>query len=238
MRRDEAEAELLAQRDTDLLRHKHAQDIEIIEGREKAHERTEQFQPRKSVCAFILTTKADSFGAPEDSPDRTHLERGVKYRNIYLTAALSAPRVTEYWHWLRTYSAGIRVVPTLPMRLIIVDGEAVVMALDPDDHARGIVVHHSRSAVLLATELFESYWARGELPPQLRDEAAPAAEISAQESAFFALLVQGATDDQAGRKLGVSLRTVRRMAAKLGEQVGASGRFELGVRAAQWGWVR
>jgi hypothetical protein len=79
---------------------------------------------------------------------------------------LGAPRVTEYWRWIHQYAAEIRVVPTLPMRLIIVDSEAVVMALDPDDHARGIVVHHSRSAVLLATELFESYWARGELPPQ------------------------------------------------------------------------
>jgi hypothetical protein len=39
------------------------------------------------------------------------------------------------------------------------------------------------------------------------------------------------------RRLGVSMRTVRRMAAKLSEQVGASGRFELGVRAAQRGWV-
>jgi hypothetical protein len=76
LRRDEAEAELLARRYTDFLRHKHAQDIEIIEGREKAHKRTEQFQPRKSVDAFILTTKRDSSGAPEDSPDRPHLERG------------------------------------------------------------------------------------------------------------------------------------------------------------------
>lgn len=151
---------------------------------------------------------------------------------------MKVPRFAENWRWMHSYGAESRVVPSLPMRMMIMDGAAVVMALDPDDHSRGIVVHHSRSAVLLATELFESYWARGELPPQLRDDAASSGEISAQESAFLALLVQGATDEQAGRKLGVSLRTVRRMAAKLGEQVGASGRFELGVRAAQRGWVR
>jgi hypothetical protein len=49
--------------------------------------------------------------------------------------------------------------------------------------------------------------------------------------------VHGATDEQVARKLGVSLRTVRRIAAELSEQVGASGRFELGVRAAQREWV-
>ena len=42
---------------------------------------------------------------------------------------------------------------------------------------------------------------------------------------------------QVARKLAISMRTVRRMVAKLSEQVGASGRFELGVRAAQRGWV-
>ncbi|WP_442913971.1 LuxR C-terminal-related transcriptional regulator [Kribbella sp. NBC_00482] len=88
----------------------------------------------------------------------------------------------------------------------------------------------------MARELFLSYWTRG-VNPFEGEQRAREGGISSQESEFLRFLVQGATDEQAARKLGVSMRTVRRMAARLSEQVGASGRFELGVRAAQRGWV-
>ena len=88
----------------------------------------------------------------------------------------------------------------------------------------------------MAEELFLSYWNRA-VDPFEEQRRAKEGGITAQESEFLRLLVQGATDEQVARKLGVSMRTVRRMAAKLGDQVGASGRFELGVRAAQRGWV-
>lgn len=97
------------------------------------------------------------------------------------------------------------------------------------------MVHHSKAVLRIAIDLYEHYWQRArsvvETPPH-KDT-----DLTGQESEFLRLLVQGATDEQVGRKLGVSLRTVRRIAAKLSEQVVASGRFELGVRAAQRGWV-
>ena len=90
--------------------------------------------------------------------------------------------------------------------------------------------------VNLAQELFLKYWAAADdafirSAPRERDG------ITAQDTELLKLLVQGATDEQVARRLGVSMRTVRRMVSKLSEQVGASGRFELGVRAAQRGWV-
>lgn len=110
------------------------------------------------------------------------------------------------------------------------------MGIDPEDNAVGAVVHHSRAVVRMAEELFLGLWDRG-FEPFAEQQRAREGGISAQEAEFLRLLVHGATDEQVGRKLGVSLRTVRRIAAKLSEQVGASGRFELGVRAAQRGWV-
>lgn len=110
------------------------------------------------------------------------------------------------------------------------------MAIDPDDNSVGAVVHHSRAVVQLATELYLRYWDRAVDPFKEQSQVGDGG-ISPQEAEFLRLLVHGATDEQVGRKLGVSLRTVRRIAAKLSEQVGASGRFELGVRAAQRGWV-
>ncbi|WP_112241269.1 helix-turn-helix transcriptional regulator [Kribbella monticola] len=129
--------------------------------------------------------------------------------------------------------AKIRTSPTVPMRLMIFDGIAAVTALDPDDHSAGLVVHHSKAALTMAKALFERYWQDSTDP--FAGELKSSKDLAPQEAELLNLLVQGATDEQAGRKLGVSLRTVRRMAAKLSEQAGASGRFELGVRAAQRG---
>lgn len=117
------------------------------------------------------------------------------------------------------------------MRLVIFDGESAAMPLDPDDHSAGAVIHHSRPVLHLATSMFAHYWRTA--TDIFGDEQSTDNEITAQEAELLQLLVEGATDEQAGRKLGVSLRTVRGMAAKLSEQAGAWGRFELGVRAAQ-----
>ncbi|TCC04387.1 helix-turn-helix transcriptional regulator [Kribbella soli] len=124
----------------------------------------------------------------------------------------------------------------MPFRLVIFDRESAVMGINPDDSSVGAVVHHSRPVVRMAEELFLSLWDQG-FEPFAEEQRARDGGISAQEAEFLRLLVHGATDEQVARKLGVSMRTVRRIAAKLSEQVGASGRFELGVRAAQRGWV-
>ena len=51
------------------------------------------------------------------------------------------------------------------------------------------------------------------------------------------ILQLGVTDDVAAKRLGVSVRTVRRRVAAVMELLGASSRFEAGVRAAQAGWL-
>jgi len=45
------------------------------------------------------------------------------------------------------------------------------------------------------------------------------------------------TDETAARRLGVSLRTVRRQMAALMERLCATSRFEAGLKAAQRGWL-
>lgn len=44
-------------------------------------------------------------------------------------------------------------------------------------------------------------------------------------------------DEAIARHLGVSLRTLRRRVSDLQERLGAASRIQLGVRAAQRGWV-
>src|SRR5947207_1648255 len=57
------------------------------------------------------------------------------------------------------------------------------------------------------------------------------------ERELLELLGRGLTDEAAARKLGVSLRTVRRMMADLTTRLGATSRFQAGMRAHQLGWL-
>jgi DNA-binding NarL/FixJ family response regulator len=50
-------------------------------------------------------------------------------------------------------------------------------------------------------------------------------------------LGSGAQDEQIARRLGLSLRTVRRRVAELMEELGAQSRFQAGVEAARRGWL-
>ena len=50
-------------------------------------------------------------------------------------------------------------------------------------------------------------------------------------------LAAGAQDEQIARRLGVSLRTVRRRGADLMSELGAESRFQAGVEAAKRGWI-
>lgn len=218
-----------------FLVQKTSRDIEILEGRVRANQRMQHFHPRTTVWGIIQSDAATTID-PVNFPDRPHLERGVELRYIYPESTLKKPGGSEFVEFVFSLGGKIRIAPAVPFRLIIFDGETAVMAIDPDDASVGAVIHHSRAVVRLAEEVFLSYWNRA-VNPFEQQQWAREGGVTAQESEFLRLLVRGSTDEQVARKLGVSLRTVRRIASKLSGQVGASGRFELGVRAAQRGWV-
>ncbi|GAA2740301.1 helix-turn-helix transcriptional regulator [Kitasatospora cinereorecta] len=63
------------------------------------------------------------------------------------------------------------------------------------------------------------------------------AELSDRERDLLVLLAQGLTDDVVAKRLCVSVRTERRMVAELMRRLGASGRFEAGVKAVRRSWI-
>ncbi|MGW4381014.1 response regulator transcription factor [Kitasatospora sp. NPDC004531] len=62
-------------------------------------------------------------------------------------------------------------------------------------------------------------------------------ELSPMERQLLVLLAQGLTDAAAAKRLSVSVRTERRMVAELMHRLGASSRFDAGVRAARRRWI-
>lgn len=63
------------------------------------------------------------------------------------------------------------------------------------------------------------------------------AELTARELITLRLLAEGHTDAAIAKRLGLSGRTVRRIATGLMNRLGARSRFAAGVHAVQRGWL-
>ena len=74
-------------------------------------------------------------------------------------SVLNITAVRRHFRYLLGFGSQFRTMPTVPPKLVIFDGESVVLGIDPDDPSVGAVVHHSRAVVRMAEELFLSYWA-------------------------------------------------------------------------------
>lgn len=198
---------------------------------------------RLEELASRTRSEVVSFSPPASNPAATRaasrplvmdtLRRGVRMRTIYPDCLLLEEAGLKYAQELSETGAGVRTVPRLPMRFIIVDREVAVVPREPDDADGAIVVHH-HALVLALLELFECYWQKGRPLPGYED---PDTSCSPAESSMLRLLASGAKDDAVARQLGMSVRTVRRTVADLSERAGTASRFALGVHTAQHGWI-
>jgi DNA-binding NarL/FixJ family response regulator len=91
------------------------------------------------------------------------------------------------------------------------------------------------SVVTTTTELFERVWLSA--VPLTASDLPDSADLGARERELLSLLSAGSTDESAAARLGVSVRTVRRMVADIMNRLGARSRFQAGVKAADRGWL-
>jgi DNA-binding CsgD family transcriptional regulator len=154
---------------------------------------------------------------------------GRRCRAIYpLRAVNEAPGVLQQ---RAAMGEEVRLLPELPTRLIVLDGTHVVM---PEPlgfvHSPRLIVRQ-RGIVELATLYFSQLWTQA-VP--LEEPAVPHDE---QRRFLLEQLASGAQDEQIARRLGLSLRTVRRRVADVLAELGASSRFQAGVEATRRGWL-
>lgn len=156
---------------------------------------------------------------------------GRRARGIYPVAALSeAPAVLQ-----ARAEAGeeIRVMPEVPTRLLVV-GVTHALVPEPLGHTgapRTMV--RQRGIVEALRLLFEEMWADAS-PVADYDRGFRGEEVRRQ---LLRQLATGAQDEQIARRLGLSLRTVRRRVAELMSELHAESRFQAGVEAARRGWI-
>jgi DNA-binding CsgD family transcriptional regulator len=165
--------------------------------------------------------------------DQQALERGVRVLNIYQDSFRNDPATLQYVRWLASLGGQTRTVPSLPMLMVVVDNEVALVPLDPDDGRRGALELRTHGAVAAMRVLFEQFWQAAtpwdEQPPPDRHG------LSRREREILMMLASGHTDEWISRKLGVSLRTIRRVVADLMSRLDAQSRFEAGV--LRYGWL-
>ncbi|PWI16791.1 helix-turn-helix transcriptional regulator [Streptomyces sp. Act143] len=161
------------------------------------------------------------------------LGRGVKVKGVYQDSIRNDPVSIEHARWLTERDGELRTAPALPMRMIILDREQALVPIDPTDSSLGAVLLREPGAVAAFCALFEAVWATatpfGEPPRRSLDDP------GSQPRELLRLLAQGYTDEAAARRLGISLRSERRLISELMERLDAQSRFQLGQRAVEHG---
>ncbi|MFD9394243.1 helix-turn-helix domain-containing protein [Streptomyces sp. NPDC060000] len=218
-------------------------DSEILTGIDAIRLRIESLATgcTDEVMAFVPSPSMSSANMAASRPlDSNALNRSIRMRSIYLESIKNDGETTEYVHWLAEQGAQVRVAPTLPPRMVIYDRSTAIVPVDPEETRKGALVLRGHGVVSALCELFERVWESsqpvGEPPAE---GAAPGEEpqLSARSQAIVVLLAKGHTDEMIARRLGVSVRTVRRETAELAAQLGARTKFQAGAMALIQGWV-
>ncbi|MEU3062881.1 helix-turn-helix transcriptional regulator [Streptomyces subrutilus] len=168
--------------------------------------------------------------------DRRALARGIEMRSVYQDSARNDPSTISYARWLTEEGGQVRTSPLLPPRLLIFDHKVAVVPIDPTNSRLGALCTRAPGIVASLQTLFEQTWDSA-IPLGADRPRTSHSGPSDGELELLRLLASGMTDEAAGKRLGVSLRTVRRQMSALMERLNASSRFEAGLKAAQQGWL-
>ncbi|WP_405879923.1 helix-turn-helix transcriptional regulator [Streptomyces sp. NBC_01136] len=214
------------------------QGLELLEGvnEVRAHLSEVARNARSELLAFMPGGAQSPEALEASRPlDEWSLLAGVRLRTIYLDSVRNDRATTEYAHWLAELGGQIRTIPSLPLRMLIADRSTALLPLSPEDSRAGAVVLRAPGVIDALLALFDLVW---EQAVPFGAGRRPAAKgPSQQELELLRLLERGLTDEVAGRKMGLSLRTTRRMMSGICSRLGARSRFEVGVLAERAGWL-
>ncbi|WP_371614239.1 helix-turn-helix transcriptional regulator [Streptomyces sp. NBC_00454] len=210
--------------------------IEVLRGVDEIRGTFERlsFGISSEVLAIIPLSRLDPKGMESSRVlDEDLMQRGVKLQTLYLDSIRNDRAARDYASWLTELGGEVRTAPVLPRRLTVIDREMAIIPVDSQSQEALLVSVAGVVEALIA--MFGTIWNFADplgTSDQRTDEG-----ITSQEQALLRLLGSGLTDEAACKRLGVSLRSVRRMMADLMVRLEAGSRFEAGAKAAQRGWI-
>ncbi|MFJ8310780.1 MULTISPECIES: DNA-binding response regulator [unclassified Streptomyces] len=157
---------------------------------------------------------------------------GLMMRKLYTPHALPDARAERRLARMAAGGAHIRICAApLSQETIVLDRRVAILAGPPADGTRTYTVIRSPDVVAGVGALIRAAWAASpDLDDHLRRRPP---ELGAEARRILRMLGAGHTDESAARRLGMSLRTYRRRVAELMEVLGATSRFQAGVRARE-----
>ncbi|WP_031068505.1 LuxR C-terminal-related transcriptional regulator [Streptomyces sp. NRRL WC-3742] len=206
--------------------------MDAIQGRleRMGHEATTEVLSSQPGCQRPEDLDA---GRPADAEA---LGRGITMRTLYQDATRSQPHVGAYAHWLLGRGSEVRTAPTIPQRMVVVDRTQALVPIDPADNRKGALYITEPGILAALLDFYEQAWNTA-VPLGAAQPEDPRTGLTATERELLRLLSSGLTDDAVGQRLGVSSRTVGRHMSSIMERLGASSRFEAGIKAAHRGWL-
>ena len=165
-------------------------------------------------------------------PPAAVLERGVQFRNIYSRPVLDLPFAGEMVRRCAEGGWQLRVLPELPMKMVLVDDRAALLPLDRTGMEGAVLV---RAPVIVSAlrMYFEMLW-NNALP--LHDSGV-VSKFSAHQRTVLRLMIGGMTDAAIARHLDVSERTVRRHISAALDLLGVDNRITATAMIVRDGWL-
>ncbi|MFB7308232.1 helix-turn-helix domain-containing protein [Streptomyces sp. NPDC056192] len=219
--------------------------VEVVVGVEQVAHRFHQLQlgAQRELLVFLVGAPTAVPREDTDMAESSALDRGVEFRVVATKDYLDGHEVAPDMRAAITAGLELRLVETLPLKMVVSDRERAMVPLDvagPCGEPSAVVVH--RSGLLTAlVHLFEKEWdqARPLYPTSggARVQAAAEQWPTEGELQVLSLLLAGVSDRRAASQLGLSIRTVERRTRRLMDLAGADSRLQLGWHAARAGWL-
>lgn len=168
--------------------------------------------------------------------DVSLLDRGVKLRIVFPLSVLAEQYVRDYVVHMEELGTEIRFADTLPHRLIVSDSVRAVVPINRADLGVGALITSEPLLTNGLRHLAGTLFRRGRRLAEVNEKAL-ADRPTEMEQRMIAMMSSGVTDDVAARRLCVSERTFRRHMSNLLERLGATSRFQAGIRAVERGWI-
>ncbi|MFF8595536.1 LuxR C-terminal-related transcriptional regulator [Streptomyces sp. NPDC015220] len=169
--------------------------------------------------------------------DRRQIKNGVQVRSIFSQRLTVVPEDADHLRSKAELGVQVRLSPVVPMNMIIADEQFALLPANPEDSSAGAILARGSALVRSYLTLFEHCWHTATPYGEQGQPARGGDGLTEQQRAALRMLASGMKDEKVARNLGVSLRTVSRMISELMQELGASSRFEAGVRATRLGWL-
>lgn len=151
-----------------------------------------------------------------------------KIRKLYRPGVLLDPTSAQHARHVATTGAQVRITTADLNETIIVDRRVAILA----GSDRTFTVVWIPGVVQGVLTLFNTIWSQSK---SLSEYELAHGELWEVAPRILELLASGASDTRAAKAMGISLRTYRRRVDSLMTTLGATSRFQAGVRARDLG---